>query len=346
MKPTRAKNSRITVLSEAEKQALYELPDFDDFQRAEYFAMTENEHALAFSRRGLLEQVYCLLQIGYFKAKQNFFKFSLGNVSMEDITFIMQRYFPGMALKSQRPLLRKEYYLQRNDIAVLFGFRLWLENDQPVLFDKATLLAKRDVTPTFILTELIVFLNAAKIVRPGYTTLQTIIGEALTAERCRLEQLINQTLDATARTNLDKLLVRENTLSELAAIKQDAKHFCYQMMVMERQKRLTLQPLYLLAKALLPTFEISEQNRNYYASLANYYTIYDLRRLKTGQTYLYLLCYAWQRYQQLSDNLVSAFGYHLKKFEDVTKEASEKQFSQAQTNRHQEAPQVGRLILL
>ncbi len=97
--PTRAQNSkRITVLSEAEKHALYDVPDFDDFQRAEYFAMTEKEYALAFRRKSLRAQVYCLLQIGYFKAKKAFFRFSLQDLSPEDITFIMQRYFPGIEL--------------------------------------------------------------------------------------------------------------------------------------------------------------------------------------------------------------------------------------------------------
>jgi hypothetical protein len=283
--------------------------------------------------------------MGYFKAKQAFFRFSLQDVSSEDISFMMQRYFPLMAPVS-RPLPMKEYYIQRNEIAALFGYRLWLGSDRPALLDKATQMASRDVTPTFILTELIVFLNLRKIVRPGYTTLQTVIGDALTSERRRLEELIDETLDETARTDLQKLLVREDTLSELAAIKQDAKHFGYQMMVMERQKRATLEPLYRLAKALLPKLEISQQNHNYYASLANYYTIYDLRRLKPGQTYLYLLCYAWQRYQQLSDNLVGALHYQMKKLEDETKEISVQKFSQSQSNKQQEALRVGRLILL
>jgi len=111
---TRANNSkRITVLSEAEKQALYDLPDFDDFQRAEYFAMTEAEHALVFRRKDPLAQLYCLLQIGYFKAKQAFFRFSLKDVPAEDVAFMMQRYFPGVSL-ALRPLPMKEYYVQRN----------------------------------------------------------------------------------------------------------------------------------------------------------------------------------------------------------------------------------------
>ena len=39
-------SKRLTVLSEAERLALYSLPDFDDFQRAEYLALSENELAL------------------------------------------------------------------------------------------------------------------------------------------------------------------------------------------------------------------------------------------------------------------------------------------------------------
>lgn len=350
MKPARlaqrAKPSkRLIVLSEAEKLALYDLPDFDDFQRAEYFALTDAERALVQQRKGLSEQVYCLLQLGYFKAKQAFFNFSWSAVPPEDITFVLTRYFPGNTL-TPRPIRAYEYYVQRHAIAQFFGFHLWSEAHQPKLVEKAIQLARRDVTATFILTELIAFLNAEKIVRPGYTTLQTIIGDALTAERRRVEQLVEETLDEAACGALDQLLVREDTLSELAAIKQDAKHFGYRMMVLERHKRATLEPLYRLAKVLLPKFGISQQNLAYYASLAHYYTIYDLRRLKPGQTYLYLLCYAWQRYQQLSDNLVDALAYHMKRIEDDTKADAAKKFAQSQANPLHETPQVGRLLLL
>ena len=34
-------------------------------------------------------------------------------------------------------------------------YRLWLETDRSLFIDKAAKLARRDVTPTFILTELI-----------------------------------------------------------------------------------------------------------------------------------------------------------------------------------------------
>ncbi len=159
----RANNSkRLTVLSEAEKLALLSLPDFDDFQRAEYFTLIESELSLVLSRRDIPEQIYCLLQISYFKAKQTFFSFSFLDVPPEDIAFVLQRYFPGVTLEP-RPVTHYEYYAQCNEIIGLVGFRLWLESDLSLFIDKAAKLARRDVTPMFILTELIAYLNTGKM---------------------------------------------------------------------------------------------------------------------------------------------------------------------------------------
>ncbi len=97
-------NERLTILSEAEKIALYGIPAFDDFQRVEFFAMTDTERSLALGRKSFLAQVYCLLQIGYFKAKQAFFIFSLDDVPHEDVDFLLQRYFPGQTI-TNAPLL-------------------------------------------------------------------------------------------------------------------------------------------------------------------------------------------------------------------------------------------------
>src|SRR5450755_246177 len=58
------------------------------------------------------------------------------------------------------------------------------------------------------------------------------------------------------------------------------------------------------------------------------------------------LCYAWQRYRQLTDNLVDALGYHMKQLEDESKERTNKQFVAEQARRRRETPQVGRLLLL
>ncbi|KPX62020.1 Transposase [Pseudomonas amygdali pv. photiniae] len=69
------KNKLISVLSDAEQEALYGLPDFDDGQRLEFLSLSETELAFAGNRPSLPAQVYCFLQIGYFKAKHAFFRF-------------------------------------------------------------------------------------------------------------------------------------------------------------------------------------------------------------------------------------------------------------------------------
>ncbi len=337
-------SKRLTVLSEAEQFALYGLPDFDDGQQLEYLSLSEVELALASRRPSLHAQVYCALQIGYFKAKHAFFRFTWDEAET-DRAFVLTRYFNDQAFEPTA-ITKHEHYTQRVLIAEWFGYRLWSAEFLPPLAQQATQIVRRDVTPGFIVAELLAWLSKHKIVRPGYTTLQTLISEALSAERRRLGDLLDEVLDGAAKAALAQLLVRDDTLSELAALKQDAKDFGWRQMARERAKRARLEPLYRIAKALLPRLTISQQNLHYYASLANFYTVHDLRGLKPEQTHLYLLCYAWLRYRQLTDNLVDALGYHMKQIEDESKVRARQHFVAEQVRRQQETPQVGRLLLL
>nr|AVI43222.1 hypothetical protein [Klebsiella pneumoniae] len=95
------KNKLLSVLSDAEQEALYGLPEFDDAQQLEYLAVTETELALANSRPSLHAKVYCLLQIGYFKAKHAFFSFDWDEVE-DDCAFVLSRYFHGEVFEPRR----------------------------------------------------------------------------------------------------------------------------------------------------------------------------------------------------------------------------------------------------
>ena len=338
------KSKRLSVLSEAEQEALYGLPDFDDGQQLDFLSLSEAELALAASRPGILAQVYCILQIGYFKAKQTFFRFDWLEVE-NDVAFVASRYCQGEAFE-RKAITDHEHYTQRKLIANLFGCRQWSGEFFAQLAKQAAQIALRDVTPGFVAAELIVWLHKHKIVRPAYTTLQDLISDALSTERRRLADLLAQVLDDAGKATLAKLLVRDDTLSQLAALKQDAKDFGWRQMIREREKRAMLEPLHKIAKTLLPKLGVSQQNLLYYASLANFYTVHDLRSLKADQTHLYLLCYAWQRYRQLSDNLVDAMAYHMKQLEDESSALAQKAFLAEQVGRQQGTTQVGRLLLI
>ncbi|WP_045363128.1 DUF4158 domain-containing protein [Mycoavidus cysteinexigens] len=105
------------------------------------------------------------LQIGYFRAKQAFF--TLTELPPEDTDYLYERYFPERGAFAPRPIRLNEHYAQRRKILFLFGYRLWTKQDSPSLIQRAEQLARLDVTPTFMLTELVIWLNQQRIVRPG-----------------------------------------------------------------------------------------------------------------------------------------------------------------------------------
>lgn len=338
------KSERLAVLNNAELEALYGLPDFDDAQRLEYLALDESELVLACGRQGRHAQIYCILQIAYFKAKHLFFRFGWSDVK-DDCNFILSRYFHGEPLPEQSPT-KHERYAQREKICALYGYRPWSSALSSQLEYQAIQIVRRDVTPGFVATELIIWLNEHKIIRPGYTTLQELVSRVLSDERLRLGRILAERLDDTTITELDKLIERDDTLSRLAVLRQDARDFGWRQMVHEREKRAILEPLHRKACDVLPELNISQQNLLYYSSLANFYTVYDLRNLKPGQTRLYLLCYAWIRYRQFSDNLVDAMFFHMKQLEDESRSVAKQLMADVQEKHRRETSKIGRLLSL
>jgi hypothetical protein len=240
----------LTVLSDAEQEALYGLPDFDDAQRLEYLALSETELALASSRPGLHAKVYCILQIGYFKAKHAFFRFDWSEVE-DDCAFVLSRYFHGESFE-RKPITKHEHYTQREWIAELFGYRPWAADFLPQLAQQAAQIVRRDVTPGFIAAELIVWLNEHKIIRPGYTTLQELISEALSAERRRWAGLLAEVLDGgQGRAGSTPSARRHPVRAGRAQAGRQGLRLASDGR--EREKRATLEPLHRIAKALLPS---------------------------------------------------------------------------------------------
>ncbi len=233
------KSERLSVLNDAEQEALYGLPDFDEEQQWEFLSLSAGELELATCRPGLPARIYCILQIGYFKAKHAFFRFTPQEVEA-DYEFVTRRYFREASF-TDKTISDNEYYTQRKLIADFFGYRLWSGSVTSDLNVRATQIVCRDITPGFVATELICWLNENKIIRPGYSTLQKIISAALSAERQRLADILSSTLDSETRDGLKALLKKEGTLSGLAELKQEAKNFRWRQMTAERKKKDLLQ---------------------------------------------------------------------------------------------------------
>jgi hypothetical protein len=86
---------RLRILGDDEIAALYEHPRFTDEERMEYFSLAPAEKAMLEQFHSIKSRLYCILQLGYFKARHLFFAIELQEV-MEDAGYIQQRYFPDL----------------------------------------------------------------------------------------------------------------------------------------------------------------------------------------------------------------------------------------------------------
>src|SRR6185369_14135283 len=84
---------RLQILDDEEIEALYGRPVFTADERTQYLTLTQPEQE-SLALFGLVHtQIYFLLQLAYFKAKQQFFAFTLDEVE-DDVQAIMAQFFP------------------------------------------------------------------------------------------------------------------------------------------------------------------------------------------------------------------------------------------------------------
>ena len=112
-------NKRIILLSDAEIAELYNLPMFTEKDRNIYFSLSSDDHKLLNEYRILKLKIYFILQLGYFRATQNFYNFILEDVP-EDAIYLLNRYFfqsnnillgkpHRIKIKTQQNIILKNY---------------------------------------------------------------------------------------------------------------------------------------------------------------------------------------------------------------------------------------------
>lgn len=97
-KSSKAVTKRLKILEADEIEAVFGLPIFDDDDRAFYFSLLPPEKALLSQLHGHKSYIYYILQLGYFKARQQFFVFDQEQVAA-DANYVQRIYFPGHTLR-------------------------------------------------------------------------------------------------------------------------------------------------------------------------------------------------------------------------------------------------------
>ena len=119
------KNKLLTVFSDAEQEALYGLPDFDDAQRLEYLALVESELAFASSRPSLQAQSPLRLADRLLQGQACFLPAFDWHEVEDDCAFVLSRYFHGEAFERKGDHKHEHFTARGGQIAELFGYRSW-----------------------------------------------------------------------------------------------------------------------------------------------------------------------------------------------------------------------------
>ena len=85
---------RLTILCTEEIDSLFSMPHFTEGERQIHFELSPEERPTIDAARTITAGVHLVLQLGYFKAKAQFFVVSLDHVR-PDINHILTRYYPG-----------------------------------------------------------------------------------------------------------------------------------------------------------------------------------------------------------------------------------------------------------
>ena len=335
---------RLRILNEEDIDSLYGLPRFTQEARVEYFALSDSEKTALEQFHSLKSKLFFVLQLGYFKASRMFFVFGLRDVE-EDTAYLMETRFPNF--ENRDAIIAKGTRLKQQQlILALCNYRNFDGEAQKKLQAKAQQVATVCGKPLYVFRELMHSLSEQRIVAPGYSTMQDIVGGALTYEQRRLAGIAQVHVYPSARKDLERLLEDRQGLHEITLLKRDPRDFSNSEIKREVQRKEEARELYRLSQELLPHLEISTENIGHYASLVEYYSVHRLRQLSESVVHVYLLCFIQQRFRKLHDNLIQSMVHHVRRHGDDAKAAAKERVYNLRIATNDDMPKSGQVLRL
>jgi len=206
--------------------------------------------------------VHLVLQLGYFKAKRQFFIYKPEMVR-DDLRHIVQRYFSGMDELSIKALSKPTRLEQQQTILALFGYRRCDRATKEELELKARLIAMLSTQPITILREALQYLEHQRVMAPGYRFLQDLISRVVTGERRRITDLLGQAMTPAIEQRLAALLQADQGMYRISELKHEPNDFSYKALRQEAARRKVFQPLYEFARTFLASAALSNESVKY-----------------------------------------------------------------------------------
>ena len=185
---------RIQLLSDSEIADIYNRPDFNNDERELYFSINDEREIDLLNRYSNIKtRVYFILQLGYFKAKQQFYKFNLEDV-ITDVEYVMSYYCFDTKSNLTGQISRDVIIQQKKDVLNLFDYKEWSSEYLDRVKSHICELIRFYPKSHGAVRQLLNYFDNTKITVPSYRTIQDMFTAAYSIEEDRINKLISTIL--------------------------------------------------------------------------------------------------------------------------------------------------------
>ncbi len=334
----------IQLFTREEYDDLYGFPNFSDEERVLFYTLSLHDKKFVDSFRKIQDKIYCLLSLGYFRAKQTLIDFNV-NLIIADRRYLMETYYPTQKTPRTFPSQAQKISIQNKILVHEKSIRL-NKNIKENIDTTLSQLIKRHPKARPLTKALLHHLSKQRIALPAYSTLQRLITKAISQEQDRIYKTCQKVLKLEEQLLVNLLLTQDESLYPITVIKQDVKDFSYSELNNEIKRHDLLKPLFYMAETILKHTEHPKKTIDYYGSLVNFYSVYKLNRMPAPQAHWYLLCYSFRRYQKINDNLIQFFQYYVNNFHDEIDKNSQEKLKQLQHDMRESLIKAGQVLQL
>ena len=170
-------------------------------------------------------QLYFILQLGYFRAKQLFYHFTFEDVEA-DWHYIAEQYFTTQTFALTGQVAKSIKLQQQRLILQRYGYKRWSTAFKSKTLKQLHYLVRLHPKGHDTFQELLVYFEQAKITIPTYRTCQDLIAHALSDKRERFATIFKG-LSANDKATLDLVIKNDNDSNLLTTLRHDQKDFRY-----------------------------------------------------------------------------------------------------------------------
>jgi TnpA family transposase len=300
--------TNIKILSPAEIKSFDLPPALNANARKELFRPTKGVADVVDSFRSPTNKVGFVLQFGYFKKKNKFYKPK--NFHKSEIEFVCHDLEIPPAIVNFDQYDETTMVRHQKIILELLGFKQFTDQSKQLLMQEALNLCSSQIRPIDIFDFLVEYLNNNKIEVPGYYVLANIITTALNESENNLLSSLNQVLTQENKRFLDSLLMGSAVNPKLLRYKltnlKKASQSLRPMGIKENINGLLyFKGLFEKLEPVISHLNLNMPTTRYYAGLVIKSQTFQMIRREDNK-YLLLVCFIMHQYFTLNDYLIDS----------------------------------------